>query len=230
VAPPASIATRPTMRARDVLLIAAAAMGAAILTFGVMARPGGSAPALSAASSAAVTAHPSSAVLPATSAIQTWNAGNRAFWLGNQRGAAFELLAENKVQTWFGPTQPALVMRCTSGMTEVFVYTRSATRIEPRAEGKAVTVSVDGEPARTKRWSDSDDRVALFAPDGAAFAQRLLNARTLRFGYSPHNCAGVVAQFHVAGLAELVKPGRQGVAGRNRKPHHPFWRPQREPV
>jgi hypothetical protein len=194
------------MRSRDVVLIAAAATGAAILTFGVMAWRGGSAPALSAASSDAVTAHPSSAVLPATSAIQTWNAGNRTFWLGNQRGAALELLAENKVQTWFGPTQPALVVRCTSGTTEVFVYTRSATRIEPRAEGKTVTVSIDGEPARTERWSDSDDRVALFAPDGAAFAQRLLNAHTLRFGYAPHNSAGVVAQFNVTGLAELVKP------------------------
>jgi hypothetical protein len=184
-------------------LIAAAALGAAILTFGVLAWRGGSAPTLS----AAVTAHPSAAaVLPATSAIQKWNADNRAFWLGNQRGAAFELLAENKVQTWFGPTQPTLVVRCTSRTTEVFVYTRSATRIEPRVEGKTVTVSVDGEPARTERWSDSDDRVALFAPDGAAFAQRLLKAQTLRFGYSPHNSSDVVAQFHVTGLAELVEP------------------------
>jgi hypothetical protein len=181
-------------------------MGASILTFGVMAWRGGSAPALSVASADAATAHPSSAVLPVTSAIQTWNADNRTFWLGNQRGAAFELLAESKVQTWFGPTQPALVVRCTSRTTEVFVYTRSATRIEPRVEGKTVTVSVDGEPARTERWADSDDRVALFAPDGAAFAQRLLNAQTLRFGYSPHNSSDVVAQFHVTGLAELVKP------------------------
>jgi hypothetical protein len=89
---------------------------------------------------------------------------------------------------------------------ETFVYTRSATRIEPHVDGKTVTVSVDDEPAKTERWSDSDDRLALFAPDGAALARRLLKANTLRFGYSPHNADDVVAQFHVTGLAKLIEP------------------------
>jgi hypothetical protein len=188
-------------------LIAAAAMGAAVLTFVVMALRSEPSPTLSAASGAAAAARPSSAaVLPAASAVQRWSADNRAAWLGNQRGVAFELLAENKVNTWFGLTQPVLVVRCASRATEVFVHTRTAMKIEPYAEGKTVTVSIDGEPTRTERWSDSDDRVELFAPDGAAFAQRLLHGNTLRFGYSPHNAADVVAQFHITGLAELLEP------------------------
>jgi hypothetical protein len=50
--------------------------------------------------------------------------------------------------------------------------------IEPHMDGKTVTVTVDNEEASTERWRDADDRVALFAPDGAAFAQRLLHANT----------------------------------------------------
>ena len=152
------------------------------------------------------TAHPSSAPesVPVTT-NETWSTEHRSFWLGNRRGAAFELLAENKVHTWFGPTQPVLVVRCLSHTTEALVYTRSATRIEPH-EGKTVTVSVDDEPAQTEQWTDSDDKVALFAPDGAAFAQRLLKAKSLRFGYSPHNADDVVVQFNVAGLSRLITP------------------------
>jgi hypothetical protein len=190
------------------LLVAAAALGAAMIIFALMLLRGGPSPTLSAAPADPVAAkHPASAeVLPATSGKETWNAGNRVLWLGNQRGAAFELLSENKVTTWFGLTQPKLVVRCMSRTTEVLVYTQSPTKIEPNVEGKTVTVGIDGEPAKTERWADSDDRRALFTLDGAAFARRLLHAQTLRFGYSPANADDVVAQFHVTGLAELLKP------------------------
>jgi hypothetical protein len=183
------------------------------MTFAVMAARNGSSPTFAAA--AAVVAapvdspaeRPSSAAEPmAMTATQTWSGEHRAFWLGNRRGAAFELPAENKVHTWFGPTQPVLVVRCVSRTIEALVYTRSATRLEPGSEGKTVTVSFDEEPAQTEHWADSDDRVALFAPDGAAFARRVLNAKTLRFGYSPHNADDVVAQFHVGGLSQVIQP------------------------
>jgi hypothetical protein len=138
--------------------------------------------------------------------VETWSTEHKAYWLGNRRGAAFEVLAEKKVHTWFGPTQPVLIVRCASHAIDAFVYTRSATRIESAADGKTVTVSMDGAPAQTEHWSDSDDKVALFAPDGAAFVQRLLKAKTLRFGYSPHNADDVVAEFHVAGLVRMIEP------------------------
>jgi hypothetical protein len=191
-------------------LVPVAAAGAALITFALMAVRGGPAPALAAATAAMAEAHPataSPAAAPmADSATQHWSAGNKAHWLAGRRGAGFELLAENKVSTWFGPTQPVLVVRCEARSIETFVYTRSATRIEPHVDGKTVTVSIDGQAPTTERWTDSDDRVALFAPDGSAFTQRLLHARTLRFGYSPHNADDVVAQFHVAGLAEALQP------------------------
>jgi hypothetical protein len=51
---------------------------------------------------------------------------------------------------------------------------------------------------------DADDRTAVFAPDPAAFVQRLRNGRSLAFGYSPHNSTDVVAQFNVAGIDPLI--------------------------
>ena len=132
---------------------------------------------------------------------------NQAHWLGaNRKGAAFELPAEHMVKTWFGPIRPFLVVRCMGKTTQAFVYTGSPLRIEPNAEGKTVTVAVDDQPAATERWPDSDDHDALFAPDGAEFAQRLLGARSIRVGYSPHNAPDVTAEFRVNGLDALIGP------------------------
>src|SRR5262249_8786835 len=170
---------------------------------GGVAAPASSTPPSAPSSSPAAA---SSADVPAI-ANETWSAGNRAFWLANRRGAAFQLPAENKVHTFFGPTQPILVIRCMSRTLEAFVYMKSPSRIEgASAEGKTVTVAIDGGPAQTERWSASDDRVALFAPDGDAFARRLLHAETLRFGYTPANASDVVAEFHVAGLGKVLGP------------------------
>jgi len=204
-------ANRPrTHLLRDALLIVVATVCAAVLTFVFLASRGGPSSALAAATAAVTSprtssAPPRAAVLPAT-ANETWNAENRAFWLGYRRGAAFQLLAENTVHTFFGPTQPILVVRCVGRTADAFVYMKSPSRIEPGSDGKTVTVGIDDEPARTEQWTDSDDRVALFAPDGDAFARRLLHAQTLRFGYTPANASDVVAQFHVAGLGKLLEP------------------------
>ena len=88
---------------------------------------------------------------------------------------------------------------------DAIVYTGSPMMIEPHVDGKTVRVTVDNEETSTERWLDADHRDALFAPDGAAFAQRLLHATTLQFSYTPHNFSPVVARFHVAGLAPLIQ-------------------------
>lgn len=62
----------------------------------------------------------------------------------------------------------------------------------------------------TRRAPTSDgptrEHDALFAPDGQALAQRLLTARQLHFGFSPHNAAPVTATFEVDGLAKHLEP------------------------
>jgi hypothetical protein len=202
-------AERATGSHRQMTFIAAAVAAVALTGFAMSAR-GGSPPDASGVAAAAPTAEvtpppPSAPPATAETAVQRWSTENQASWLDNRRrGAAFELLSENIVKTWFGPVRPTFVIRCASQRIEAFVITGSPMRIDPRVEGKAVTIGLDGEPVRTEHWTDSDDHTAVFAPDPAAFTQRLRTARTLHFGYSPHNSSDAVAQFHVAGIDALM--------------------------
>jgi hypothetical protein len=140
-------------------------------------------------------------------ATQKWSSENRAYWVGSRRHSpAFELPAENRVAVWMRQVRPTLVVRCMAKQPQVFVVTESALRIEPQTEDHTVTFGFDNEPERTERWADSAEHDALFAPDGNAFAQRLTLARTMRFGYTPHNASPVVAYFQVSGLGPLLEP------------------------
>lgn len=210
--PPVAAATtaraeRATGSRRHLTFIAAAVAAVALTGFAMSAR-GGSPPdasGVAAAPPAHVTPAPPSPPAIAETAVQKWSTENRASWLDSRRrGAAFDLLSENIVKTSFGLARPTLVIRCMSQRIEAFVITGSPMKIDPRVEGKAVTISMDGEPVRTEHWADSDDRTAVFAPDPAAFTQRLRTARALQFGYSPHNSSDVVAQFHVSGIDGLI--------------------------
>jgi hypothetical protein len=87
-----------------------------------------------------------------------------------------------------------------------FVVTDSAAQIEANTEDHTVTFAFDGETEVRERWQDSTDHDALFAPDGAAFVQRLMQARTFRFAFTPHNAATATARFHVAGLEPFLTP------------------------
>ena len=100
----------------------------------------------------------------------------------------------------------AHLVRCDAGKVQAFVFTASAIQMEAQDENHTVHVSFDGEPESTERWADSDDHDALFAPDGAAFAQRLSTAQTLQVSYTPHNASRATAQFQVAGLADAIHP------------------------
>jgi hypothetical protein len=138
---------------------------------------------------------------------QTWSTARRGYWTANQRHtAAFELPAENTVAIWMNYVRPILVVRCMNKRTETFVYTGSALKIEPNTEDHSVSFQFDGETASDEHWPDSAEHDALFAPDGAAFAHRVLAAKSFRFGYTPHNAEPVEAQFHVDGLGPLIDP------------------------
>ena len=156
-------------------------------------------------------ARPSSAT-PAGGAAASapkWSDANRDLWVSHRKNAvAYEVAADNMVSIWMRTVRPVLVVRCTGGETEVFVVTESATQMEARTEDHTVTLSFDeGSGGETKElWPDSAGQDALFAPDGAAFARRLMGARTMRFGFTPHNAQPAVARFQVAGLEQLLPP------------------------
>jgi hypothetical protein len=193
---------------RRLTLIAAGVAVVALTGFAISSR-GGSASDPSgpvAAPAAEVRTAPPATPVPTTApAVQTWSTERHATSLGNhRRGATFELASENVVKTWFGPARASLVVRCTARRLEAFVVTGSPMKIDPKVDGRTVTIRVDGEPVRTQQWIDSDDHTAVFAPDAAAFVQRLRTARTFDFGYSPHNSSDVVVQFSVLGIDGLI--------------------------
>ena len=135
-----------------------------------------------------------------------WNAANREWLLNTRKGVAFEVPSLNKVKVWQGVSQPMLVIRCDAGHMQTFVYTSSALQMEAVDDNHTVRISFDGEPEVTERWPDSSDHDALFAPDATAFARRISAARTLKFGYTPHNAQKAVAEFQVSGLTALLEP------------------------
>jgi hypothetical protein len=149
---------------------------------------------------------PTAATPGAPAVTSKWHPANRDWLLNAKKGVAFELRSENRVAIWQGIAQPMLVVRCDGGRMQAFVYTASAIQMEPVDENHSVRVSFDGEPEVTERWADSSDHDALFAPDATAFARRVATARTLKFGYTPHNALRVVADFQTSGLNDLIAP------------------------
>jgi hypothetical protein len=194
---------------RELLVALVAIAAGSILTFALLLTR--------AVPSSGVAAAPRDASRPGRSAVatpqpsstptQSWSSEGRAYWTGNRRNsAAFELPAENTVPIWLNQVRPVLVVRCLSKSTQVFVVTASALKIEPQTEDHTVSFRFDDEQETTVRWPDSEEHDALFAPDGAAFAQRLVHAHSFRFGYTPHNASPVEARFQVTGLGPLLEP------------------------
>jgi hypothetical protein len=207
-APVSSAPTAKPGKGRHLVFALAGLATIAILMFTLL--PARAVPAARVAAAQAGVVKPRPAVAAALKpavATQAWSSELRAYWTGNQRhSAAFELAAENTVPIWMSQVRPLLIVRCLSKRTEAFVFTGSALKIEPDTEDHTVNFRFDDEPGTTVRWSDSAEHDALFAPDAVGFAQRVMRARTLRFGYTPHNAAPVEARFEVSGLAELLEP------------------------
>lgn len=149
---------------------------------------------------------PSSA--PATTDVAgRWSNGSHSRWKSARRkDLVLELPADNRIGVWMKHVRPMLVVRCMNRTPEVFVFTETAAKIEPQDENHSVRVAFDDEPASVERWPDSVEHDALFAPDADAFLRRLMRARTLTFGFSPHNATPAEVRFNVSGLDALIQP------------------------
>lgn len=149
----------------------------------------------------------SSAVPQAENALDVkWSVGSKRWGANQKKSIALDLPALNRVPVWTRHVTPVLVVRCVAKMTEAFVFTESPIAMEPDTPDHTVRLTFDDEPQKTERWPDSIEHDSLFAPDGEAFVRRLLTARTLQFGFTPHNSPAVVVQFQVNGLRRLIEP------------------------
>jgi hypothetical protein len=184
-----------------------AIVGAGLTTLAVLTARGAPAAGVTAAvtTAAGAAAQTRGLTMPAGSG-PGW-AANDTRWVGNaRRSLAFEVPAVNKVSVWMRDVQPMLVVRCMAGTVDVFVYTSSAAAIESQTEDHTVRYAFDEEAETRELWPDSSEHDALFAPDGAAFARRLMDVRAFRFGFTPHNAAPATAHFQVSGLRERLAP------------------------
>jgi hypothetical protein len=211
---------------RELLMFVSAAVSVGVITVALLMGRGARSTPAAAAGTAVTPAAGASAAAPARPAVDRaaavgWSSEHQDQWVGNRRHtAAFEVPADDTVAIWLGRVRPILVVRCADKKTEAFVFTGSAIKIEPRSADHTVTFGFDGGAETTERWPDSAEHDALFAPDGAAFAGRVTQARTLRFGYTPHNAAPVVATFHVNGLGPLMEPVARDCGPDAKKPAH----------
>jgi hypothetical protein len=215
-APPAPRGRASVGYAAGIALMGIAGAALTVLVLGV---PGGAidAPASAVPVAMAPTATDAPAAPPPS--VPAWTDANRDRWVSSHpRSVAFELPARQRVAVWMGHVTPLLVVRCLAQTIDVFVVTETAAAMEAQDADHTVRLSFDDGPEEVARWPDSVDHDALFAPDGASFAQRLASARTLRFGFTPHNALPATVGFELAGadrvVAEVVKTcaprGRQG--------------------
>ena len=215
-APPAAVAKKP-VGSRQVVMLGGALVAASALIFTILSmRPSASpepvaqtaapAPARKPAANRATTAAARTSPAVASAPAPKWTHVTAGRWTGGDRkSVAFELRANNRIHIWTRDVTPVLVVRCQAGQVEPFVYTQSAARMEPQDGDHTVRVAFDDGPEATERWPDSDEHDALFAKDSAAFTQQLATAKTLRFGFEPHNAGPAVMQFDVSGLNELLR-------------------------
>ena len=206
----AESATRSGFGMRQVMMIVVALFGSAMITLSMLNARGDVAATAAPPAAAAAVPVPAAAAAPVMAApapaAMVWAANNAQWTAGARKAVAFELHSENETQIWTRKVRPRLVVRCMGTTPEVFVFTESAADMEAQDDNHTIRVSLDGEPDRTERWPDSDSHDALFVPDGPAFLRQLSGARTMRFGYTPHNATPVVANFAVAGLAAKLAP------------------------
>jgi hypothetical protein len=196
----------PATHRQDLLLGGVAVLGAATVTFGVlMTRP---TPAAEITTPRVVASTPEArSTTPSSPAAPAWSDADASLWLGARRaGVAFDVRSDNVVNVWMNAVQPILVVRCAAGKAEAFVVTHGAARLEADTDDHTVTFRFDDGPETRERWPDSAEHDALFAPDGAAFADRLMQAQTLVFGFTPHNASPVLARFNVSGLEPRLRP------------------------
>ena len=149
-----------------------------------------------------------------------WVRSVKGWATDGSRIVGLELPAENDVRVWMKHVRPALAVRCLAGHVEAFVVTESATSIESVPDQHTVHVSFDGQKESEERWTDSESKHELFAPDGAAVAERLSRSRTMRFGFTPYSAQPVVAEFDVHGFEPPACGSAKGTVASRVAHHH----------
>jgi len=113
------------------------------------------------------------------------------------------LPAQSGKSKWGKPI--AMVLRCQSNTTEVFINWNDYLGSEAD-----VLTRVGSEKAVTKRWSLSTDKQSSFYPSGdISFIKKMMEANKMVAQVTPYNESPVTAVFDTTGLSNAVKPLRE---------------------
>jgi hypothetical protein len=123
---------------------------------------------------------------------------------GRARVVSFELAAENEIGLVDRRMRPMLVLRCAPGSLDAFIVTGGAAAIENDAHSHTVRIGFDGAAEVTERWLDSEERDALFAPSGTAFARQLVGRRAMAFTFAPFGAPQATAEFDLHGFDAML--------------------------
>ena len=164
----------------------------------------GSTPPVQTAEAASVSPAPPAAVVESATP-PTWSGARRTAWASDgSKTVTFTLAATRDLPVWMNHARPALVVRCLSRTTDVFVMLDTSASFEKDADRRTVRVQWDEDPERVQQWAVSESGRELFAPDGIDAVRRMTRARHLKFGFSPFNAQPVTAEFAVQGFDELA--------------------------
>jgi hypothetical protein len=123
---------------------------------------------------------------------------------GRNRVVSFELVAENEIGLTDRRVRPTLVLRCAPRSLDAFIVTGGAAAIENDAHLHTVRIAFDAAAEAQERWLDSEERDALFAPDGTAFARQLVGRQAMSFTFSPFGAPEATTEFDLHGLDAML--------------------------
>ena len=113
--------------------------------------------------------------------------------------------AEEATLTPSGYQKPSLIFRCRKHKLEAFVDVRSPLAIRYGEDDQAIRFRIDQNQPITQRWTESEDRQAVFVKQPRDLLNKLMKARQLMLEYSTITATNHIARFDVRGLPAHAK-------------------------
>ena len=103
--------------------------------------------------------------------------------------------ADEELNTRFSRVRPRVIFTCQKNNLDAYIYVGSAVALDYQSHSTSVRLRFDNDPPTRDKWSVSDDRDALFAPNAKLFLRSFLNAESLQFEWPQLGGAPTVAKF-----------------------------------
>jgi len=140
---------------------------------------------------------------PASQYKGKWRVGSERSKIDDSTNVFMELSADQPFTNDFGQSViPTLLIRCTENKTNIGVNWDTFLNLDTIP----VLHRMDSEKAKTTEWTISSNNLAAFAPSPISFIRDLMKHEKLLIQTIPHAANKVIAEFHVDGLKNAIKP------------------------